>query len=170
MIINYEDLKEIRARHQDKKIVMLKGTFDLFHLGHLNMIRRAKALGDILVVLVKCDEAIKLKGTDRPIVDEQQRAMIVDAIKYVDYTLIANRLIEAGVPDVQPEEKMQYLRYYQLVSDLRPDVLIKPGKKLPQILSSLYQRIGTAINEVEETPGVSTTILIGKIRSSGNGK
>ena len=96
MIITYEDLSRIRKENPDKKIVMLKGTFDLFHMGHLNMIRRAKALGDILVVLVKCDEAIKLKGPDRPIEDEQQRASIVDAIRYVDYTLIADRKIDAG--------------------------------------------------------------------------
>ena len=100
MIITYEDLISIRENNKNKKIVMLKGTFDLFHLGHLNMIRRAKALGDILVVLVKCDEAIKLKGKDRPIEDEQQRASIVDAIKYVDYTLIADRKIDTGIPDV----------------------------------------------------------------------
>ena len=49
------------------------------------MLRRAKALGDILVVLVKCDEALKPKGNDRPIIDEYQRAVIIDSIKYVDY-------------------------------------------------------------------------------------
>ncbi|MBO5598270.1 MAG: adenylyltransferase/cytidyltransferase family protein [Oribacterium sp.] len=168
MIITYEDLSRIRKENPDKKIVMLKGTFDLFHMGHLNMIRRAKALGDILVVLVKCDEAIKLKGPDRPIEDEQQRASIVDAIRYVDYTLIADRKIDAGIPDVPEEDRMQYLRYYQLVSDLRPDVLIKPSKKLPDILMKLYNEIGTEIHEVEETKGVSTTLLIKKIRESRN--
>ena len=166
MIIQYEDLKNIREENADKKIVMLKGTFDLFHLGHLNMIRRAKALGDILVVLVKCDEAIKLKGPDRPIVDETQRAAIVDSIRYVDYTLIADRKIDAGIADVQEKDRMQYLRYYKLVSELRPDVLIKPSKKLPDVLLDLYNEIGTSIHEAEETPGVSTTILINKIRGN----
>jgi D-beta-D-heptose 7-phosphate kinase/D-beta-D-heptose 1-phosphate adenosyltransferase len=166
MIIQYEDLKNIRKNNADKRIVMLKGTFDLFHLGHLNMIRRAKALGDILVVLVKCDEAIKLKGPDRPIVDETQRAAIVDSIRYVDYTLIADRKIDAGIADVPENDRMQYLRYYKLVSELRPDVLIKPSKKLPDVLLNLYNEIGTSIHEVEETPGVSTTILIKKIRGN----
>ena len=59
MIITYEDLSRIRKENPDKKIVMLKGTFDLFHMGHLNMIRRAKALGDILVVLVAAGEEIR---------------------------------------------------------------------------------------------------------------
>lgn len=164
MIINYEDLPIIRQKHAGQKIVMLKGTFDLFHLGHLNMVKRAKALGDVLVVLVKCDQAIKLKGPDRPIVSEDQRAAIVDAIRYVDYTLIADRLTDVGLADVDEKDRMQYLRYYKLVSDLRPDVLIKPSKKLPDVLLNLYHEIGTEIHEVEETQGVSTTLLIKKIR------
>ena len=163
MIITYEELPEIRRKYANKRIVMLKGTFDLFHIGHLNMIRRAKDLGDILVVLVKCDEAIRLKGPDRPIEDEKHRAAIVDAIRYVDYTLIADRKIDVGL-DVPEEERMQYLRYYKLVSDLRPDVLIKPAKRLPTVLGKLYDEIGTEVCEVEETPGVSTTLLIKKIR------
>ncbi len=164
MIIQYEDLIRIRQEHRDRKIVMLKGTFDLFHLGHVNMIRRAKERGDLLVVLVKCDEAIRLKGSDRPFEDENQRAAVVDAIRYVDYTLIANRKIEAGLPDVPEKDRMQYLRYYQIIRDLRPDVLVKPPKALPPVLLNLYREIGTEIVEAEETPGISTTLLAKKIR------
>ena len=96
MIIGQNDLADVRRENIDKKIVLLKGTFDLLHLGHVNRMRAAKELGDILVVFVKCDEAIKLKGPDRPIEDETQRAAVVDAIRYVDYTVIANRKIDVG--------------------------------------------------------------------------
>lgn len=164
MIIKQEDLAAIRKENPQKKIVLLKGTFDLLHLGHINRMKNAKALGDILVVFVKCDEAIKLKGPDRPIEDENQRAAVVDAIRYVDYTLIANQKIDAGIKGVPEKDMSQYLRYYQLISDLRPDVLIKPEKELPPVLKNLYQEIGTQIHVVEETPGVSTTMLINKIR------
>jgi len=163
MIITYEDLASIREKHRNQRIVMLKGTFDLFHVGHVNMVRRAKALGDILVVLVKCDDAIKLKGPDRPFECQQDRAEIIDSLRYVDYTLIADRLIDTGL-DVPEADRNQYLRYYHLISELRPDVLIKPDKKLPDILLSLYNEIGTEICEVEETPGISTTFLVNKIR------
>ena len=163
MIIGYEDLKRIREENKGKKIVMVKGTFDLFHLGHLNIIKRAREYGDMLLVLVKCDEAIKLKGQGRPIVDENQRAAIVDAIQYVDYTLIANKKIDVGLTGVSDDERIQYLRYYKIVSDLRPDVLIKPPKKLPEVLLKLYRELGTEIHEVEETPGISTTMLIQRI-------
>ncbi len=164
MIIRDEDLAKVRRENQNKRIVLLKGTFDLLHLGHVNRMRNAKALGDILVVFVKCDEAIKLKGPDRPIEDENQRAAVVDAIRYVDYTVIANRKMDVGIENVPEQERDQYLRYYKMISDLKPDVLIKPEKALPRVLADLYREIGTQIDVVEETPGISTTMLINKIR------
>lgn len=164
MIIGYEDLAEVRRENTNRKIVLLKGTFDLLHPGHINRMRAAKALGDILVVFVKCDEAIKLKGSDRPIEDENQRAAVVDAIRYVDYTVIANRKSDVGIEGIPECDRDQYLRYYKMISDLQPDVLIKPEKELPPVLADLYCKIGTQIHIVEETPGVSTTMLINKIR------
>lgn len=164
MIISPEGLAAVRQENMSKKIVLLKGTFDLLHLGHVNRMRSAKALGDILVVFVKCDEAIQLKGPDRPIENENQRAAVVDAIRYVDYTVIANRKTDPGIEGVPEQDMAQYLRYYQMISDLKPDILIKPEKKLPPVLMNLYQEIGTQIHVVEETPGISTTMLINKIR------
>lgn len=166
MIIRQEDLAAVRSGNPDRKIVLLKGTFDLFHVGHLNRIRNAKSFGDILVVFVKCDDAIKVKGSDRPIEDEYQRAAVVDAIRYVDYTVIADKETDAGVADVPECDRDQYLRYYQMISDLRPDVLIRPDKPLAPVLVNLYHEIGTQIHDLEETPGISTTYLINKIRGS----
>ena len=117
-------------------------------------------MGDILVVFVKCDEAIKQKGPGRPIEDESQRAAVVDSMRYVDYTVIANRKLDVGIEGVSEHERDQYLRYYKMISDLKPDVLIKSEKDLPDIIMDLYQKIGTQICLVEETPGISTTMLI----------
>ncbi len=164
MIIEQEKLAEVRRECINKKIVLLKGTFDLLHPGHVNRMRAAKALGDILVVFVKCDEAIKIKGPDRPIEDENQRAAVVDAIRYVDYTIIANGRKDVGIKDVPEHDREQYLRYYKMIADLKPDVLIKPEKELAPVLADLYRKIGTQIHVVEETPGISTTMLINKIR------
>ena len=164
MIIAPENLAGIRNDHPAEKIVLLKGTFDLLHPGHVNRMRNAKALGDILVVFVKCDEAIKLKGPDRPIENEDQRAAVVDAIRYVDYTVIANRKDDARISGVPERDRDQYLRYYRMIRDLRPDILIKPEKEIPPVLKELYQSIGTQIHVVPETPGISTTMLIRKIR------
>ena len=164
MIIRQESLAEVRRENAGKRIVLLKGTFDLLHVGHVNRMRAAKALGDVLVVFVKCDDVIKQKGLGRPIEGEGQRAAVVDAIRYVDYTVIAEGKTDVGIEGVPEHEWDQYLRYYKLISDLKPDVLIKPKKDLPRILADLYQEIGTQIHLVEETPGISTTSLIEKIR------
>jgi len=88
----------------------------------------------------------------------------VDAIRYVDYTVIANRKDDAGISDVPERDRDQYLRYYRMIRDLRPDILVKPEKELPPVLTELYQSIGTQIRVVPETPGISTTMLIRKIR------
>jgi 2-C-methyl-D-erythritol 2,4-cyclodiphosphate synthase len=164
VIIGQEELPKIRRENAGKRIVLLKGTFDLLHPGHVNRMRAAKDLGDILVVFVKCDEVLRWKGAGRPVEDEEQRAAVVDAVRYVDYTVIANRKVDVGVEEVPQHEREQYLRYYKMISDLKPDVLVKPEKELPRVLSELYRKIGTSIHVLEETPGISTTMLIDKIR------
>ena len=73
MIIKTNDLQLIREKHSTKKIVLLKGSFDLLHTGHIYMMEQAKKYGDILVVIVKPNVAIKNKGDDRPIIDEIDR-------------------------------------------------------------------------------------------------
>lgn len=165
MIIGQDELAGIRRENADKRIVLLKGTFDLLHPGHVNRMRAAKALGDILVVFVKCDEALKGKGIGRPVEDEEQRAAVVDAVRYVDYTVVVNRKADAGIAGVPEHEEEQYLRYYKAIADLEPDVLVKPEKELPHVLSELYREIGTDIRVVGETLGISTTMLIDKIRA-----
>lgn len=164
MIVGQEELSKIREENAGKRIVLLKGTFDLMHPGHVNRMRAAKSLGDILVVFVKCDEVLRWKGSGRPVEDEEQRAAVVDAVRYVDYTVIANRKVDVGIEGIPEHEREQYLRYYKMIADLKPDVLVKPEKKLPCILSELYREIGTSIHVAAETPGISTTMLIDKIR------
>ena len=74
----------------DKKIkVITYGTFDLFHIGHLNLLKRAKKLGDFLIVAVSSDEFSKNKGKT-PVFPLQQRVEILNSIKYVDQVIIEN--------------------------------------------------------------------------------
>ncbi len=71
------------------KKVITYGTFDLFHVGHLNILKRAKALGDYLVVAVSSDQFNKIKGKKCAIPD-YERVAIVEAIKYVDEVILEN--------------------------------------------------------------------------------
>jgi D-glycero-beta-D-manno-heptose 1-phosphate adenylyltransferase len=92
-------------RRKGAKIVLANGCFDLFHVGHIRYLAGAKALGDILVVGINSDEQVrKLKGENRPLMPEPERAEIVSALKFVDYVTIfdeptVTELIRAVRPD-----------------------------------------------------------------------
>lgn len=72
------------------KTVITYGTFDLFHIGHLNIIKRLSALGDRLIVAVSTDEFNAIKGK-KPIVPFEQRMEIVESIRYVDLAIPEDR-------------------------------------------------------------------------------
>lgn len=80
--------------------VITFGTFDLFHVGHLNILRRARELGDELVVGVSTDELNFRKKGRRPVFDQEQRATIVASIRYVDHVFFEETL----------EEKANYIK------------------------------------------------------------
>ena len=92
-------------RQNGKKIVLTNGCFDFFHVGHIRYLAGAKALGDYLIVAVNSDDQVRrLKGANRPLMPERERAEIVSAIRFVDYVTIfpeptVEELIRALRPD-----------------------------------------------------------------------
>ena len=114
MIVRHEDLRGIREKHAKDKIAYSGGVFDLFHVGHLDLLEHLAGLGDIVVVGVTPDDRVMArKGHRRPITPERQRAKIIDAIKYVDYVFIA--------PSHTPNLK---IRGHKMLKDLRPDYFV----------------------------------------------
>jgi rfaE bifunctional protein nucleotidyltransferase chain/domain len=100
-----------RLRADGKILVFTNGVFDLLHVGHVRYLAAARALGDTLLVAVNSDNAVRrLKGDDRPIVIEAERAEILAALKQVDYVTVFD--------DVSPRG---------LIAELLPDVLVKGG-------------------------------------------
>ena len=87
-------------------IVLANGCFDFFHVGHIRYLAEAKALGDYLIVGINSDEQVrKLKGENRPLIPEQERAEIISALRFVDYVTIfpeptVEELIRALRPDL----------------------------------------------------------------------
>jgi len=94
------------ARSQMRKVVFANGCFDVLHVGHIRYLEAAKALGDILIVAINSDEqARQLKGKDRPILPQDQRAEIVSALEAVDLVTIfteptVTELLLALKPDI----------------------------------------------------------------------
>jgi rfaE bifunctional protein nucleotidyltransferase chain/domain len=103
-----EEVVRIRQqlRAQGKKLVFTNGCFDILHLGHVRYLTQARALGDALVVGLNSDESVRaLKGENRPIVPEGERAEVMSALACIDYVfmfddLTPQRVIDAIVPDI----------------------------------------------------------------------
>lgn len=77
-----------------KKIVFTAGTWDLFHIGHLNIIKKSKELGDYLIVGVSTDELVMSYKKYRPFIPYDERLEIIQSIKYVDETVKQTKLID----------------------------------------------------------------------------
>jgi D-beta-D-heptose 7-phosphate kinase/D-beta-D-heptose 1-phosphate adenosyltransferase len=88
------------------KKVWVNGTFDIVHLGHIQMLKKAKELGDILIVGIDSDKRVKqLKGKDRPINTLISRLELISAIKYVDdvYSFASDEQLEILIKTLQPD-------------------------------------------------------------------
>ena len=95
------------AKKEGKKIVTTNGSFDLFHAGHIDLLKKAKERGDLLIVGVNSEKSVKeyKKKPGRPIIPDKYRAELLAAIMYVDYVflfddLIPNSWLEKIRPDV----------------------------------------------------------------------
>ena len=81
----------------NKVVVFTSGTWDLFHTGHLNILKKSKKLGDILIVGVSTNQLVKSYKTESPIVNYAQRAQIVRSCKYVDKVIKQSTLVDIKI-------------------------------------------------------------------------
>ena len=88
-IVKLDQLKNIRKKFNNKKIILAHGVFDFFHHGHLQHLRKAKSYGDILVVSLTADKFI-LKGPGRPLYNQEIRVDFINHIDFVDFVTIVN--------------------------------------------------------------------------------
>lgn len=104
-------LQQLKERTKGKRIVFTNGCFDIVHAGHIDMLQKAKSMGDILVVAVNNDESVrKLKGADRPYNTLDKRTKVLSAIACVDYII--------PFEDLTP---------IHLIEEIHPSVLVKGG-------------------------------------------
>ena len=140
-------------RARGKRIVFTNGCFDLMHVGHTRYLQAAKELGDVLIVGVNSDASVRSldKAPDRPIVPDAQRAEVLAALGCVDYVVIFN--------ESDP---------LQLITSVLPDILVKGGDwALDRIVGrDVVEARGGVVKTIPLVPGVSTTGLLQRIRST----
>ncbi|MGC2741253.1 MAG: adenylyltransferase/cytidyltransferase family protein [Candidatus Acidiferrales bacterium] len=106
-IVSREGLHAILEEHRrsSRKIVFANGVFDLLHVGHVRYLQAARAEGDLLVVGINSDSSTrKLKGDGRPILTERARAVLVAALRAVDYVVIFDELdVNSLLRELQPD-------------------------------------------------------------------
>jgi D-beta-D-heptose 7-phosphate kinase/D-beta-D-heptose 1-phosphate adenosyltransferase len=150
-IVNRDEIERVVRNHrlQGQSIVFTNGCFDLFHVGHLDLLRKASAFGEILIVALNSNKSVqRIKSPQRPIVDEKDRLEIVSALNFVDYAV----LFDEDTP-------------YNLIRDIKPDVLVKgddwKGKKV--VGEDIVVNRGGKVQFVNMVHGVSTSSLIDRI-------
>src|SRR5215210_6212223 len=116
-IISAEHLGELRARlrRAHVRLVFTNGCFDILHVGHVRYLQAARSLGDVLLVAINSDRSVEaLKGADRPVIGENERAEMLAALAAVDYVTVFD--------DISPRS---------LIAEVLPDVLVKGGDYQP---------------------------------------
>ena len=130
-VIKKEDLKDLLNNLKGKKIVFTNGCFDILHIGHVEYLKKSKEFGDILIVGLNSDSSVKkLKGENRPINNEVDRAEVLDELKSVDYVVIFEQdspveLLNIIKPDI-------YTKGADYTIDTLPEapVVIKNGGRI----------------------------------------
>lgn len=141
-------------RDAGKKIAFTNGCFDVLHRGHVEYLQKSKECGDILIVGMNSDSSVrKLKGPQRPLVGEEDRAFILSQLVPVDAVVVFS------------EETP-----YALINQIKPDVLIKGGDyQIHEVVGrDIVEANGGKVVLVPLLTGRSTTNIIEKIRSQKN--
>ncbi len=148
------DLRKKVAKWKEEgySIAFTNGCFDILHAGHIASLTQAADEGDKLIVALNADSSVKdLKGDNRPVNNEQARAVVMSALEMVDAVIIFS----------EPTPK-------ELIISLQPDVLVKGGDYKPEDIAGAKEVIATGgrvvINPIVE--GFSTTSIIERLNKA----
>lgn len=141
-------------RQQGRRIVFTNGCFDLLHVGHVTYLQEAASLGDVLIVGVNGDQSVRrLKGPQRPVIHETDRAAMLAALQCVDHVVVFNE----DTP-------------HALLAAIRPDVLVKGGTyQLNEVVGHEFvHSYGGKVAVTGVIDGVSTTRIIESVQQQHN--
>lgn len=152
-LVKRENIREIVKKLQDsgKTVVTTNGCFDILHVGHVRYLTKTKSFADVSVVLLNSDKSVKLiKGEDRPINKEADRAEILCALSCVDYVVLFD--------ESSPSE---------LLDEIKSDVYTKGAdysmETLPE--ADIMRKNGTRVEFITFVEGKSTTNTINAMKS-----
>ncbi len=144
-------LKErLEGLRKEKIIVFTNGCFDILHPGHIRYLYEAKRLGDILIVAVNSDDSIRrIKGEQRPIMDERARSEMLSVLPFVDFITI----FDEDTP-------------YNLIKEIRPHILVKGGdwEEDRIVGADIVRALGGRVVRIPYIEGYSTTSIIERIK------
>lgn len=150
-ILTINDISELSNHlHQEsKKIVLVGGCFDLLHFGHITLLEKAKKQADVLVVLLESDKRIQfLKGSDRPLHTQMQRAHMLLALKSVDYVVL--------LPNTMSDNE-----YAAVVKQLQPAIIATTkGSDSLRYITKQAQENNARVRLVELVKNLSTSRII----------
>jgi D-beta-D-heptose 7-phosphate kinase/D-beta-D-heptose 1-phosphate adenosyltransferase len=140
----YEVVAELKRR--GKRVVFTNGCFDLLHPGHTRYLEEARKLGDVLIVALNSDRSVRaLKGSERALQPEAERAEILAALKVVDYVTIFDELTPQAV-----------------IARMLPQILVKGGDWKPDAIvgRAEVEAAGGRVVSIPLAEGYSTTAII----------
>jgi D-beta-D-heptose 7-phosphate kinase/D-beta-D-heptose 1-phosphate adenosyltransferase len=141
-----------KVRGSGTRVVFTNGCFDVLHTGHLHLLQRARALGDLLVVGINSDRSIKgLKGHGRPLIGEDERAELLAALSCVDYVTVFSERTPLRV-----------------ITSVKPDILVKGADySISDVVGrNVVERRGGRVELIPLLPGFSTTGLVESIQKT----
>ena len=145
--------KQIQQWKQEgKRIVFTNGCFDIIHLGHVDYLEKARALGDKLILGLNTDDSVsRFKGPSRPVQDEISRAHVLASFQFIDLVVF----FDQDTP-------------LELISALIPDVLVKGSDYLAENIvgADVVKKHGGVVKTIEFVPGYSSSRIIDKINKT----
>ena len=151
-ILTIEDAIKIskKLKEQGKTIVLAGGCFDILHIGHINFLKEAKTYGDYLFILLESDERIrKIKGKNRPINIQKDRAEILSSLCFADYVIILPLFKDNN-------------NYDNLITAIKPDIIATTKGDTQRIHKERQAKLinATVVDVVKNISNKSTTRLV----------
>ncbi len=152
-VLNRKNISEfVQNLHKaGKTVVTTNGCFDILHVGHVRYLQKSKSFADYLIVLLNSDKSVKsIKGDDRPVNNEQDRAELLAALNCVDFVVMFDEDSPAA-----------------LLDEIKPDVYTKGADYTMETLPEreIMIKNGTKVEFIDFVQGKSTTNIINKINN-----